>query len=897
MEAAVINSVIGVVVTKLHKMIEEDNMLRGDLKKSLHDIKKEMQMMTKAITVYGESKDHWPWILELQELAYDTEDCLDIFEEKAACEVGVPWYLRKLHQLKTVDIRTQFARELKDLKQRVLEAFGRRDRYIGNNTPSALEPAASSKFTSYTPEAELVGITKPKAELLELLLGEVEKPRRVVSILGPRGIGKTTLARVVYDDICVKSQFPCCAWVVASEHRGDKDLLKEIVRQVKAPTSSSDADLGENLNRHLQANTRYLIVIDDMQTSLLDTIGCYFSGNGRIIVTTSLQSIANTCSTNRSYIYRMKALSKDDSKALLLKIVLGDVEKSPSPHFEEGSESILKKCEGLPLGIVNIANYLKEQGSEKITRASCKYMCNNLGSHMHNSETLARMKQVLIHSYDNLPSHDLKTCLLSVSIYPKDQPIKRKSLVRRWLAEGFVVKVVSRKDDDVAYEHFEGLVNRSIIQPVDISNSIGVKTCRLHGIMLDFIVHKSACENFITLIHNDEIITNKNSDCAVRRLSLHKPTEEGGRAAMGIDISRIRSLTIFEHAGQALVDFRKCKLLRVLDLENCKDLTDCDLDSICKLLQLKYLSLRGTDVSRLPKEISKLLHLETLDIRGTRVNILPKEVLNLPELAHLFGKFELPFELGRAATRKNSQTLFSGDSKLQTLAGFVMGDGQTFQQIILNMKKLRKVKIMADSSPSSGTTALLISSLKRRFISVNPLDSLTVDFGDHSIDFLDSLDACCALTSIKLHGNLGKLPTFITSLLGLSKLHLASTGLDSEVLSTLQNLNLLIYLKLVEDRLEFGDGSFNVEKNGFQSLQRLYIQAQKLPQMSIAEGAMQHLYSLQLICADISSVPEDMIKSLEGLKEVTLDPLVGAGTRRSWEAAVKQHKNRPVIIN
>ncbi|XP_044962113.1 disease resistance protein RGA4-like [Hordeum vulgare subsp. vulgare] len=895
MEAAVISSVVGTVVTKLHKMIEDDSMLRVDLKKSLHDIKKEMQMMTKAIIMYGESKDHWPWILELQELAYDTEDCLDIFEEKAACEASVPWYHRKLHQLRTVNIRTQFARELKVLKQRVLEAFGRRDRYIGSNTLSApVEPGASFKFTSYTPESELVGITKPKAELLELL-GEEEKPRRVVSILGPRGIGKTTLARVVYDDTCVKSQFPCRAWIVASEHRGDKELLKEILRQVKAP-SSSDADLGENLNMHLQANTRYLIVIDDIQTSLLDAIRPYFSSNGRIIVTTTMHSIANSCSTNGGYIYRMEALSKEDSKALLLKIVLGDVTKSPSPHFEEGSESILKKCEGLPLGIVNIANYLKEQGPEKITVASCKNMCSNLGFHMHSNDALARMKQVLIHSYDNLPSHDLKTCLLSVSIYPKDQPIKRKSLVRRWLAEGFVVKVVSCKDDDVAFEHFEGLINRSIIQPVDICNSVGVKTCRLHGIMFDFIVHKSACENFITLINNDEIITNTNSDCAVRRLSLNKPTEEGGKAVMGIDISRIRSLTIFEHVGQALVDFRKCKLLRVLDLENCKELTDSDLDNICKLLQLKYLSLRGTDVSRLPKEISKLLHLETLDIRATRVNILPKEVLSLPELIHLFGKFELPCVHGRAAG-SNSQTLFSGDSKLQTLSGFLMGKSQTFEQIILNMKKLRKVKILAESTPSSGITGLLVSSLKKRFIGTNPLDSLSVDFGDHSIDFLDSLNACCALTSIKLHGTLRSLPTFITSLLGLSKLHLVSTGLDSKVLSTLQNLHLLIYLKLVEDRLEFGNGSFNVEKEGFRSLQRLCIQAHKLPQMSIAEGAMQHLYSLQFICADISGVHEDAIKRLVSLKEITLAPSVDADTRRSWEAAVKQHKNRPTIMN
>lgn len=279
------------------------------------------------------------------------------------------------------------------------------------------------------------------------------------------------------------------------------------------------------------------------------------------------------------------------------------------------------------------------------------------------------------------------------------------------------------------------------------------------------------------------------------------------------------------------------------------------------------------------------------------MNMLPKEVLSLPELTHLFGKFKLPCELGITATRASSQTrtIFSGDSKLETLAGFVLGETH-FQQIILNMKKLRKVKVLAESTPSSDIIGHLVSSFKKRLISSNPLDSLSVDFGDHSIDFLDTLDASgCSLTSIKLHGCLTSLPIFITSLLGLSKLHLVSTGLDSSILSTLQELHLLICLKLVENRLEFGNGSFTVEKKGFQSLQRLYIQAKKLPKFNIAKGAMQHLYSLQLISEDISGVHEDTVKHLKGLKEVTLDHSVGDDTRKSWEAELKQHKNRPLL--
>ncbi|CAM0878140.1 unnamed protein product [Alopecurus aequalis] len=899
MEAPLISSTVGLVVAKLHNMVEEGNKLRADLKKHLADIKLDMELMEKVVNRYEKSREHREWIIQVQEIAYDTEDCIDIFKEKLACEATEWWLRRTIQETKTRGNRTRFARELKALKVRVAEANDRRQTYIisTNTAPSARssEPG-SSRFNFYTREDELVGIKKPKAELLELLREEGQ-PRRVISVVGPRGIGKTTLARVIYDDPALVDKFPCRAWVVASRYKDVDELLAEIVDQLRLKVSCSD---GGNHSTDLQAEKRYLVIIDDLQTYMWDDIESSFLDKdtcGTIIVTTCMQSIAKTC-TKGGFVYRMQPLSEDESKELLLRRVYGGVKEKPPPHFEDGSKSILQKCDGLPLGIVHIAHYLRDQGSERITRDICTDVCGKLGSHMQGTDALARIKQVLIHSYDNLPSRDLKTCLLSVSIYPKDKPIRTKSLVRRWLAEGFVMRDVSRKDEEVACKHLHKLIDRSIIQPVDISNNDGVKTCRLHDIMLDLIVQKSASDNFITLVQNGEVIPRTKSDhAAVRRLSLHKLNEDGGKEVMGIDISRTRSLTIFEHDGQTLVDFRKCKLLRVLDLENCAQLSKKDLESICKLLQLKYLSLRGTHVSKLPKKISKLHHLETLDLRGTEVDILPNEVLSLPLLTHLFGKFKLLQEVGRGTKKGSIQNLIPGESQLQTFAGFMMDENRSFQQIMLKMKKLRKIKIWAESTQSSETTKLLVSSLEEHFISNNPLHALSVDFGDHYIDFVDSFDERCTLTSIKLHGKLRRLPSFgtDTSLRNLLKLRLLSTGLECDALSTLQNLRLLVYLKLVENDDIFGKGSFSVQEGGFPSLQRLFIKTRKLPQMSIAQGAMKNLYSLQLICSDISGLDESVIKHLDSLKEVILATSVGESIMKSWQTAAKQHKDRPTV--
>jgi Leucine-rich repeat (LRR) protein len=147
---------------------------------------------------------------------------------------------------------------------------------------------------------------------------------------------------------------------------------------------------------------------------------------------------------------------------------------------------------------------------------------------------------------------------------------------------------------------FEALIGRWLVMPVDVSAAGKVKSC-----MVDGQVHE-----FITKIASKEHIL----DARLSQLrARHFSTSSGLRlrASDSIDTIIVDKLSLYLH---------KLRLLKLLDLEGCHGLNKKHLKDICSnILQLKYLSLRGTDIDDLPSEINNLHDLEVLDIRGTNI--------------------------------------------------------------------------------------------------------------------------------------------------------------------------------------------------------------------------------------------------------------------------------------
>ncbi|KAM3371034.1 hypothetical protein ACQJBY_018415 [Aegilops geniculata] len=934
MEAAAATAFAGRIAPKLLEFLAANHKLRQNLEHDITYIQREFALISAAIQQDDECRwrsgavgDHVQraWIQFIRDLAHAIEDCIDRFGHRVTMSGTSTWIRQAVHRLQTMTVRKEFAKAIRELKKISRESSKLRETYYYANISAGTSSSsvASSSLTCETmtqmtiddtlSTTRPVGIDEPRDELLALIQPQ-QQQLKVISIVGFDGIGKTLLAKRVYDTI--ENNYEARAWVSTAEQGVPTNVIKEILQQLGIPTNG-----GGNLNklctilRQYLGTKRFFIVIDDMHTEFWHDIKDTFMGlSGRVLVTTSIQSVANACSssTPHDHVYAMKTLADEHSRLLFFKEAFQDDNPPVDKENQLGSEA-LKKCDGLPLALVTTARYLQSTGDP--TRENWATLCHNLGAHLQTKEMLARMKRVLVHSYTSLVKHYVRTCLLYLGIYPSGRTVRRGSLIRKWCAEGFIQGDYMCNALDAAIDNFKELVNRCIVRRTDANSENSgdqLKTYHTHGMMLEFILHMSKCDNFITLLHDQ--LAPPPPPSKIRWLSLHDAS-----ARVANDLSLIRSLTIFGRAHESVLDFSKYELLRVLDLEECGNhLEDKHLREICStMLLLRYLSLgSAVMVTMLPREIKRLRLLETLDVRRTKIEILPTQVMELPCLIHLFGKFKLQQGVGGQRMHK-LQTWISRNSKLETVAGFVVdkNKSQGFEQLIEHMKHLTKVKIWceqptnhcmeptASGSGSKNYTHLskAIKGFVKRSTDVKKAHSLLLNFNDELFqDLLLNLSlekeeaSSCYLRSLKLQGgNICSLPPFVTMLGGITKLCLSSPHqLSGDILAALGRVRCLAYLKLVASRLD----KLIIIKGALGSLRSLCIVVKVMTELEVEVGALPLLESLQLLCKDLNGFRVTAIQTLRRIKEVTLHDGVSNETKQKWTEAAKNHPRRPKLL-
>uniref|UniRef100_A0A0E0R610 AAA+ ATPase domain-containing protein n=1 Tax=Oryza rufipogon TaxID=4529 RepID=A0A0E0R610_ORYRU len=654
---------MGPLLRKLNSLLQTPEIrLPTPLKDGVELLKEEVEEISGALLeqtkVDSPSHKARYWMEEVRELSYHIEDCIDTMmprlsdaknRSRISRSVRARGYKVGRVRIARLPKKPEPSTMIAELTDLVREASERHQRYQLDDGCDLFSADGWAPVTCRNIARNLVGIDEPKSKLTKLLTDEAEEQLKVVCIFGAPGIGKTTLAEELYREL--GRRFECRAFVRASRKPDTRRILEAILSQVQRSPRPSDACTVQSLIDYLREflkYKRYFIVIDELcETATWDIVNNAFpkSNNCSILITTTeIEEVAlECCGYHSDNIFGMKPLGIHDSAKLFFSTVFGSEQQCPN-ELNEVSYRIIRKCGGLPLATISISGLLASQpDNSALWQQVDKCLCSNLSSSPTLEETL---KEVIKFSYSSLLDH-LKTCFLYLTLYPEGYTILKGDLLKQWIAECFIPVIEGKDTEGVAESCLYELVNRGMIQLVQMDYNDQMVSCTVHHIVFDLIIHKSKEEKFITAMDYSQTTT---LTMEVRRLSLHFSSAKYATKVAGITLSQIRSFAFFGllKCMPSIVDF---KLLRVLILEFWGEYSGCtslNLTRLYRLFQLRYLKVSSNIIIELPVHMQGLKYLETLEIDG-RVSAVPLDIVYLPGLLHLILRNEtkLPDYVGR----------------------------------------------------------------------------------------------------------------------------------------------------------------------------------------------------------------------------------------------------------
>ncbi|KAM0866568.1 hypothetical protein ACQ4PT_042586 [Festuca glaucescens] len=185
------------------------------------------------------------WAGDVRELSYDTEDVVDSLLGRvkgSEADTDMDDFKELVAKMKNLfkkgKARRQIATAMKDIKEQVQDVAARHERYKADGVFANL--AAATRITAVDPllvalyedKQRIVGIETARDKLIEklCLTDDASKKPKILSIVGFGGLGKTTLAKAIYDE--VRSDFECTAFVSVSRSPDIKKVFKELLFEV-----------------------------------------------------------------------------------------------------------------------------------------------------------------------------------------------------------------------------------------------------------------------------------------------------------------------------------------------------------------------------------------------------------------------------------------------------------------------------------------------------------------------------------------------------------------------------------------------------------------------------------------------------------------------------------------
>ncbi|KAL8532124.1 hypothetical protein ACS0TY_008659 [Phlomoides rotata] len=447
----------------------------------------------------------------------------------------------------------------------------------------------------------------------------------VHAIQGMGGLGKTTLAQMVYNDERTQRRFDLRIWVCVSDDFSVAGIVRAILESIEG--GGCNISTLDPLQRRLQEKLRgrrYLLVLDDIWNenqrlwdALKEVLRCGSQGSVTI-ETTRIEKVASMMSTTG--IHRINYLSEDDSWALFKQRAFPNEEGED--NFIAIGKVIVKKCGGVPLAIKALGSLMRLKSHER------EWVAIKESEMWHLSDDENAILPALRLSYDNLLPQ-MRQCFAYCCIFPKDFLMEEDQLIRLWMANGYIPSDGPTDMHLTGQLIFKELVWRSFLQDTQI-NFKGNMSCRMHDLMHDLASSVMKHETYI-LEYNKKLQIPK----TVHHLYFYHPwsfrnvSDVKSVLKLPIDHS-LRSMIVHEWSNFS-APWRKDILALLLKQKYLRAFQGYYFYSrklpniIWKLEHLRYLVMACNNMKSLPESLTNLHNLQTLILmRSDALRELPK---------------------------------------------------------------------------------------------------------------------------------------------------------------------------------------------------------------------------------------------------------------------------------
>ncbi|XP_047046902.1 putative disease resistance protein RGA4 [Lolium rigidum] len=497
---------------------------------------------------------------------------------------------------------------------------------------------------------------KDKRNIVDTLLRQANNvDLTVVPIVGMGGLGKTTLAQLIYNEHEIQKHFQLLLWICVSDSFDVNSLAKCIVEASPKKNDDTEKSPLDRLQKLLSAQ-RYLLVLDDVWNREIHKwdmlkMCLQHGGTGSAVLTTTRdKQVAEIMGANTTY--NLNVLDDSFIKEIIEARAFTPEKEKPTELVELVGE-IVKRCCGSPLAATALGSVLRAKTSvEEWKAVSCSSsICTN--------ET--GILPILKLSYNDLPSY-MKLCFAFCAVFPKDYKIDVEKLIQLWIANGFVPE----HNETNGRHIFNELASRSFFLDIEKINDrrkdYSRTICKIHDLMHDIAMSVMEKE---CVVASERPNQPKWFSDTVRHLFLSCEETEGIlNGSMEKRSPAIQTLLCDSFVSIPLQHLSKYSSLHALKLRT----TEKSFVPIPKYLhKLRYLDLSNSDMEALPEDISILYNLQVLDVSNCcYLARLPRQMKYMTSLRHLYthgcrNLESMPPELGKL-------------TKLQTLTYFIAAD-------------------------------------------------------------------------------------------------------------------------------------------------------------------------------------------------------------------------------